>query len=62
MRRKHARTRFSVGELVDAAYDEAGRLTRNPRLVAVLVSKVLEEMLSASDRPDLVDQFRKAGS
>ena len=59
MTRKHARARFSVGELVDAAYDEAAQLTRNPKLMALLVSKVLEEMLSASDRPDLIDHFRR---
>ena len=47
MTRKHARARFSVGELVDAAYDEAAQLT---------------EMLSASDRPDLIDHFRRTVS
>ena len=62
MKRSDSRRRFSVGELVEAAYEEAARLTRNPRLVAVIANRVLEKMLATSDQPELVRQLRSAAS
>ena len=59
-RRPHTKRRFSVGEIVDMAYAEASRLTSDPRTAAVITSKLVEALLSASDRPDLVDQLRAA--
>jgi hypothetical protein len=60
MTRKHSETRFSVGELVELAYKEAGRLTPNSRLAAILASRMLEKLIATSDRPDLVHQLQSA--
>lgn len=46
--------RYTVEELVAAAYRAAGEVTRNRLLAAVLVSKVLESWLRSSGRLDLV--------
>ncbi len=62
MTRKNSKPRFSVGQLVDAAYAEAGRITSNRQVAALIASRLLEELLSASDRPDLVRQLQGTGS
>lgn len=63
MKRNDSRgNRFSVGELVEAAYAKAARITPNPQLAAVIASRILEKTLWTSDRPDLVRQLQTAAS
>ena len=57
MKRIHSRQRYSVAELVAAAYTAAGQVTRDRLLAAVLVSKMLEDWLTHSSRPDLVKKL-----
>lgn len=59
-RRPNTKRRFSIGEIVDLAYAEASRLTSDPRAAGVITSKLVEAFLSASDRPDLVDELGAA--
>jgi hypothetical protein len=54
MKRIHSRQEYSVAELVAAAYTGAAQLTRDRLLAAVLVSRILEDWLMHSSRPDLV--------
>ena len=55
MKRNYSsRSRYRVEELVDAAYKEARLVTRNRMRVAILVSRMLEDWLANSNRPDLV--------
>ena len=57
MKRVSAKPRYRVEELVVAAYQAAGQETRNRMLAALLASKILEDWLRNSDRPDLVRQL-----
>lgn len=59
-RRSPYKRRFRIGEIVEMAYAQARRLTVDPRAAAVITSKLVETWLSASDRPDLVDQLEAA--
>jgi hypothetical protein len=62
MKRVSAKPRYRVEELVAAAYQAAGQETRNRMLAALLASKILEDWLANSDRPDLVRQLQTASS
>jgi hypothetical protein len=62
MKRAGLKNRYSVEELVAAAYGEAGHVTRDRTLALILVSKMLEDWLKHSDRPDLVKQLETASS
>jgi len=46
--------RYSIGTLVSAAYKQAGLVTQNRRVAAVVASQILETWLCKSDRPDLI--------
>jgi len=59
-RTPHPKRRFSVGEIVDAAFAETSRLIDDQRAAAIIASRLVERILSTSDRPDLVDQLRAA--
>ena len=52
----------SVGELVSVAYQEAGRVTRNRMLAALVASRILEDWLTRSDRRDLVERLQATPS
>jgi hypothetical protein len=62
MKRVSAKPRYRVEELVTAAYQAAGQETRNRMLAARLASKILEDWLTHSDRPDLVRQLETASA
>jgi hypothetical protein len=62
MKRVSAKPRYRVEELVTAAYQAAGQETRNRMLAALLASKILEDWLTHSDRPDLVRQLETASA
>ena len=54
--------RYSVEELVVAAYKAATQVTRNRMLAALIVSKILESWLMKSDRQDIVEQLQSASA
>jgi hypothetical protein len=58
MSRIPSKRRYSIGELVTAAYKAAGRVTRDPRIAAVVASRTLETWLAHSTRPDMVEKLR----
>ena len=58
MTRTDSRTRYSVGRLVDLAYEKARRMTADRLMTAVVASVILEEWLARSNRPDLVNCLR----
>ena len=62
MKRIPLKPRYRVEELVAAAYQAAGQGTRNRMLAALLASKILEDWLTNSDRPDLVRQLETASA
>jgi hypothetical protein len=57
MKRNLPNKKYSVEELVAAAYRAAGEMTKNRMLAAILVSKALESWLLSSGRVDLVQQL-----
>jgi hypothetical protein len=62
MKTTTSKSTYRVDELVAAAYRAAQEETRNPWLVALLASKILEDWLTKSDRPDLVRRLATASS
>ena len=48
-----------VGDLVMAAYDEAGRMTRNQRATSVLAACAVRKLLLNAGRPDLARELTK---
>ena len=58
MRNQGSKHRYSIGELVSAAYKQAESVTRNRQVVALVASKILEDWLEHSDRPDLVRRLQ----
>ena len=57
MKRDSSRATYRVEELVGAAYRAAVQETSNRMLAAILASKILEDWLTNSDRPDLLKQL-----
>ena len=51
-----------VGDLVMAAYDEAGRMTRNQRATSVLAACAVRKLLLRAGRPDLARELTKKGT
>jgi hypothetical protein len=49
----------SLGDLVMAAYDEAGRMTRDQRATSVLAACAVKELLLRAGRPDLARELTK---
>jgi hypothetical protein len=58
MKRANSRCRYSVEELVAAAYKAARQVTCNRILAAILVSKLLEEWLKRADRHDILEELQ----
>ena len=54
MSRTPSKRRYSIGELVTAAYKEASRVTRDPQVAAILASRTLASWLVRSNHPELV--------
>jgi hypothetical protein len=50
---------LSLGDLVMAAYDEAGRMTRDQRTTSVLAACAVRELLMKAGRPDLARELTK---
>ena len=57
MNRNLPKRKYSVEELVAAAYRAAVEVTQNRMLAAILVSKILESWLLKSGRLDMVKQL-----
>jgi hypothetical protein len=53
---------LSLGDLVMAAYDEAGRMTRDQRTTSVLAACAVSELLVKAGRPDLARELSKKGT
>jgi hypothetical protein len=49
---------YNVGDLVSVAYQEATRATRNRTLAGLVASKIVEDWLARSDRPDLAEKLQ----
>jgi hypothetical protein len=62
MKTTSSKSTYRVEELVAAAYRAAREETRNPWLTALLASKIVEDWLTKSDRPDLVRRLATASS
>jgi hypothetical protein len=62
MKRIPLKPRYRIEQLVTAAYQAAGQETRNHMLAALLASKILEDWLTNSDRPDLLKQLQTTSS
>jgi hypothetical protein len=56
--RNASRQRYTVEQLVEAAYKQASHVTRHPQVAALVASKLLEGWLEHSDRPDLVERLQ----
>jgi len=54
MSRTPSKRRYSIGELVTAAYKEAGRVTRDPQVAAIVASKTLASWLVRSSHPEVL--------
>ena len=53
-----SKRKYSVAELVVAAYKEAARVTDNREVASVLASRTLAGWLAKSDHPELIDRMR----
>jgi hypothetical protein len=58
MGRTSSKRRYSIGELVVAAYKEAARVTDNREVASVIASHTLAVWLSKSDHPEMIEQIR----
>ena len=54
MSRTPSKRRYSIGELVTAAYKEAGRVTRDPQVAAIVASRTLASWLAHSSHPEIL--------
>ena len=54
MTRTPSKRRYSIGELVTAAYKEAGRVTRDPQVAAIVASRTLASWLARSNHPEVL--------
>jgi len=53
-----SKRKYSVAELVVAAYKEAARVTDNREVASVLASRTLASWLEKSDHPELIERMR----
>jgi len=53
-----SKRKYSVAELVVAAYKEAARVTDNREVASVLASRTLANWLARSDHPELIERMR----
>jgi hypothetical protein len=51
-----------VADLVMAAFDEAGRMTRDQRATSVLAACAVRKLLLRAGRPDLARELTKKGT
>ena len=51
-----------VADLVMAAFDEAGRMTRDQRTTSVLAACAVRKLLLRAGRPDLARELTKTGT
>jgi hypothetical protein len=58
MKRIYARRRYTIEDLVAAAYKAAGQVTCNRVTAAIIVSRVLADWLARADRPDLLKELQ----
>jgi len=56
--RAHAKRRYSIGELVTAAYRNAALLTDDAEAAAIIASRTLAAWLAKSDHPEIIDRLR----
>ncbi|HEX2659197.1 MAG TPA: hypothetical protein VHU40_13030 [Polyangia bacterium] len=56
--RVQAKRRYSIGELVTAAYRNAAFLTDDEEAAAIIASQTLATWLARSDHPELIDRLR----
>jgi hypothetical protein len=61
MGRTSSKCRYSISELVVAAYEVAARVTDNSEVASVIASQTLASWLARSDHPELIEQLRSAG-
>jgi len=57
-----SKRKYSVAELVVAAYKEAARVTDNREVASVLASRTLATWLEKSDHPELIERMRALGA
>jgi len=57
MRRHTSKRKYSIGELVEAAYKQAERETSNPKVASIIASRTLENWLASSNHPELVSRL-----
>ena len=57
-----SKRKYSVAELVVAAYKEAVRVTDNREVASVLASRTLATWLEKSDHPELIERMRALGA
>ena len=60
MRRHTAKRKYSIGELVMAAYRKASQETDNPQVASIIASRTLENWLTSSNHPELVAQLQSS--
>ena len=58
MRRHTVKRKYSIGELVTAAYEQAERETHNPKVASIIACRTLENWLAASNHPELVERLQ----
>ena len=56
--RRHTKKKYSIGELVEAAYKQADLETSNPRVASIIVGRIMESWLAASNHPELVEHLK----
>ena len=60
MSRTPSKRRYSIGELVTAAYKEAGRVTRDPQVAAIVASRTLATWLARSSHPEILSKLQSS--
>jgi len=53
-----SKRKYSIAELVVAAYKEAARVTDNREVASVVASRTLATWLEKSDHPELIERMR----
>ena len=53
-----SKRKYSIGQLVEAAYKEAARVTDNRAVASVLASRALANWLARSDHPEMIERLR----
>jgi len=56
--RTRAKQRYSIGELVTAAYRNAAYLTDDGEAAAIIASRTLATWLERSDHPEIIERLQ----